>query len=288
MKGFAESGLALDTVRVEGSLGAEKTGGAPIDLGPSTGPAPALARCRGRGALSVILLISIGLGIVGAYRWALATPYFRLREVALEGLQHLSQSVLLGRLALPEGANLLALDLGGLRQRLEGHPWVRSAVLHRELPGRLRVEIRERHPAAVLEEGGLLLDSEGTVLGRAGEGSERYPVLLALPTKGKGLGNLPERVQPLEIEGLSVGMEVLRLFEAFRPMGVRVLRVDLREGGTLTVDVEGREGQTTRLRLGREDLRQGLRRFGALLFLWEKGPWPKDVDLSMGPRAVVR
>jgi hypothetical protein len=237
--------------------------------------------------LSVLLLISLGLGTAGAYRWALATPYFHLREVALEGLEHLSRSVVLGRLALPEGANLLALDLSELRRRLEGHPRVRSAVLHRELPGRLRVEVKERRPAVVLEgKGGLLLDPEGVVLGRAGEGSERYPVLLAHGSNG---GNpLPEGASPLGVEGLPVGLKVLRLFEAARPMGIRVERVDLRGGRTLTVDVQGREGQTTRLRLAREELRQGLRRFGTLLLLWEKGPWPKEVDLSMGPRAIVR
>ncbi len=270
-------------------LRANKRRGTPRKSSSPKNSSRAGIKLTARKALRVFVLVSFGLGIFGAYRWALASPYFRLQEVTVKGLEHLSRSDAIWTLAFPEGANLLELDLEDLRRRLEGHPWIRSVVLQRELPGRLQVEVKERRPAAVLQgKGGLLLDEEGTFLGRAGEGSERYPVLIAPLAKGASLDDFSEGSPPRGVEGLSIGLELLQLFDAFHPLGVRVKGVDLREGMTVTADIEGREGQTTRLRLGREELRQGLRRFGTLLSLWAKNPWPAEVDLSMGPRAVVR
>ncbi|MBM3284555.1 MAG: FtsQ-type POTRA domain-containing protein [Candidatus Aminicenantes bacterium] len=62
--------------------------------------------------------------------------------------------------------NLLVLDISRLQERIEAHRWVKQARLRKVFPSTLKVEIRERSPAAVLETGAafLLIDREGVLL----------------------------------------------------------------------------------------------------------------------------
>lgn len=62
--------------------------------------------------------------------------------------------------------NLMLLDISGLRDRIEGHRWIKEARLRKVFPSSLRIEIKEREPAAVLKigQGFLLIDEEGVVL----------------------------------------------------------------------------------------------------------------------------
>ncbi len=64
--------------------------------------------------------------------------------------------------------NLLLLDIAGLQDRIEDHRWVKEARLRKVFPSSLKIEIKEREPAAVLKIGQsfLLIDEEGVVLER--------------------------------------------------------------------------------------------------------------------------
>jgi cell division protein FtsQ len=96
------------------------------------------------------LLVALGLGI---------------NEISLTGHRHtLDQDVFR---ALRAGrATLLTLDFEAARSRVEALPWIESATLVRIFPDKLRVELRERHPAAVWHDGErtALVDAEGRVL----------------------------------------------------------------------------------------------------------------------------
>jgi cell division protein FtsQ len=61
--------------------------------------------------------------------------------------------------------NALFADLTSIKLGLENHPWIETAVIWRELPGTIRVHIRERHPIALVLAGNLyLVDHEGKVI----------------------------------------------------------------------------------------------------------------------------
>lgn len=96
------------------------------------------------------LLVALGLGI---------------NEISLTGHRHtLDQDVFR---ALGAGrATLLTLDFDAARARVESLPWIESATLVRIFPDKLRVELRERHPAAIWHDGErtALVDAEGRVL----------------------------------------------------------------------------------------------------------------------------
>mgnify|MGYP006269857245 CR=1 FL=1 len=49
--------------------------------------------------------------------------------------------------------NLLLVDMAGLQARVEGYRWVKEARLRKVFPAALKIEIKERKPAAVLKIG---------------------------------------------------------------------------------------------------------------------------------------
>ncbi len=96
------------------------------------------------------ILVAAGLGI---------------NEISLSGHRHtLDQDIFR---ALGAGRpTLLSLDVRAARQRIEALPWIESATLVRVFPDKLKVELRERTPAAVWLDGErkALVDAEGRVL----------------------------------------------------------------------------------------------------------------------------
>lgn len=250
-----------------------------------------------RRAVYGAVILALVFGADALYRWALASPYFRVQRVEVTGTAHLSRSVVRARLGLARGDNLLALDLEALRRRLENHPWVRSASLSRDLPGALRVEVVERRPWAVValpdDRGRYLIDPEGVVLAEAGAGSERFPVL-----RGWGAPGDPGPFQAgrvLSGKALGAGLAAVRAFGTVRPglrgKEVRLAAVDVggfSGDGSLRMDILGPKGQAALLRLSHQDLENGLRRFAVFLRLWQGDAWPAEVDLSMGDRVIVR
>lgn len=61
--------------------------------------------------------------------------------------------------------NLLVFDIRRLREAMEGHSWVKSVRVRKHFPVTLRVEIRERIPAAILQlDSFTLIDDQGVEL----------------------------------------------------------------------------------------------------------------------------
>ncbi|MFH0809232.1 MAG: FtsQ-type POTRA domain-containing protein [Pseudomonadota bacterium] len=98
-------------------------------------------------------LFTLG-GMSGAccwgYQWLLETPGLRLEAVSVRGLQRLGREEVLVTAGVSEGAPMLALDLGRLRHRLSRLPWVGSAVVRRQWPRGLAIEIQEKAPVALI------------------------------------------------------------------------------------------------------------------------------------------
>jgi cell division protein FtsQ len=77
--------------------------------------------------------------------------------------------------------NLLLLDIGQVRERIEAHRWVKEARLRKVFPSTLKVELTEREPAAILKSGEsyLMIDREGVWLELLGAREDaNLPLLL--------------------------------------------------------------------------------------------------------------
>ncbi len=248
------------------------------------------------GMYAAILLL-LYFGTDAFYRWSLTSPYFRVRSVTVTGVSHLTRSVVKARLGLKSSDNLLAIDLDVLREKIESHPWVRSASLSRDLPDTLIVEVVERRPsAAVIPLGGkirYIVDGEGVILGEVGAGPQRFPVLREIAPKRAS--RKLKIGQALSGEQLQAGLAAVSTFRTLWPANrkgkIRLAAVRLKDFPArqrISMDVLGPQGQSVWLRLDPRKLDEGLRRFSALFRHWNGKSWPGEVDLSMGSRAVVR
>jgi cell division protein FtsQ len=98
-----------------------------------------------------LALISVAVGALswGVYRYAQTTPRFAVVEIELEGTRRLRQEDVLGAAALRKGQNLFSIDTARAEGALRESPWIASARVSRQLPGTVRVSIREREARAI-------------------------------------------------------------------------------------------------------------------------------------------
>ena len=142
------------------------------------------------GALSLVKFIpylliataaaSLPLAGYKLYVYFLSSPYFALRQIEVQGVERLSSDLIVRATGLSAGANVLAIDEDGAREKLEALAWIRRADVSRELPDRVVITVVERHPAAILvEENSWLVDTEGNPFKELAQ-SDYDPSLLVL------------------------------------------------------------------------------------------------------------
>jgi len=118
-------------------------------------------------AAASLLLVAGGLMCLAAGVWWLARlPVFALQAITVEGEVTRNNPLTLKTNVVPHlSGNFFTLDLAQAREAFEAVPWVRTAVVHREFPNRLRVRLLEQQPLALWgEEGGsTMLNQQGEV-----------------------------------------------------------------------------------------------------------------------------
>ncbi|HKQ59919.1 MAG TPA: FtsQ-type POTRA domain-containing protein [Candidatus Polarisedimenticolaceae bacterium] len=146
---------------------------------------------RTSGALFLHALVAAALLLVGARvaRALAGSSEFALERIDLEGTRRSSPQAIRGRLAAFYGKNLLELDLAAVQAALLEDRWVRSASLKRVLPGRLRIRVIERSPAALalLRGTAYVIDDRGAPIGPSGPDlADDLPVLTGLERRSAG------------------------------------------------------------------------------------------------------
>ncbi len=151
---------------------------------PRRRPRPRLpARSLRRGAIGIGIAAVIGGAIhAGSSGWVetrmaalergligiAADSGLRIQGVLVEGRIETKTSEILDALEAERGSPLLGIDVAAAKARLESLPWVKSAVVERQLPGTLRVKVEERKAFALWQLGRRLsvIDREGVVIVR--------------------------------------------------------------------------------------------------------------------------
>ena len=102
---------------------------------------------------------------------------FGVKQITVEGQQHLSDAELTHALGAGAGTMMFAFDTDAAKARLEAVPWIKQAQVMRLLPSTLQVIIEERVPFAMWQSKGktYVVDREGAVLAPAIR--EAYPDL---------------------------------------------------------------------------------------------------------------
>lgn len=116
---------------------------------------------------------------------ASASMGLRVRDVVIEGRDHIDAVELKQTIAVAQGDPLLGIDIHALHARLTAIPWVRDVRVRRAFPDRLVISIDERRPVALWTDapgGPAIIDDEGIVLARSNLKS--FGQLLAVEGKG--------------------------------------------------------------------------------------------------------
>lgn len=178
---------------------------------------------------ATVLFAACGLLLVAALGWwALRHPLFAIGGIVVEGdVAHNSAPTLRANVAPRLTGNFFTVDLQQARAAFEEVPWVRQAVVRRQFPNKLRVQLQEHEAEAFwgVESESRLVNTHGEVF-EANAGDLEHD-------------DLPKLVGP---EGSSA--QVLAMYRGLRPM---VERLDL---AIEQVVLTGRGGWTLRLDSG--------------------------------------
>ena len=130
----------------------------------------------------VALAAVVAAVLVGFYLF-MRSPYFALDHLRIRGYQRLDPATVRDWAGIPAGTSIWQVDPGAVARRLEAHPRVAGAVVRREWPRGLLIELQERPTAALLVEPAAArwaeLDAQGRILaigeGAPGAGLEGVP-----------------------------------------------------------------------------------------------------------------
>ncbi|KQX22223.1 cell division protein FtsQ/DivIB [Variovorax sp. Root434] len=128
-------------------------------------PAPFDVKLMNIVANIAFAMVALMLLAAGAW-WVLRQPFFPLAGIKVDGeVTHNNAVTLRANVAPQLSGNFFTIDLARARSAFESVPWVRSAVVRREFPNKLRVTLTEQVPVATWgdEAGSKLINGFGDV-----------------------------------------------------------------------------------------------------------------------------
>lgn len=160
---------------------------------------------------------------------------FSLKEVQVNGARRLAGSEVVAMTGLKPGMDMWDLSLGSIEEKLRRNPWVKNAVVRREFPHRVVIEVEERVPRAIAAlDKFYYVDADGFVFQEVGEAGESdLPVITGLAAADWLSPGAAFREKIREVVRVSelFGLESFRLSEirfqsaggvVFYPVGLRV------------------------------------------------------------------
>jgi cell division protein FtsQ len=160
--------------------------------------------------------------------WLLRHPVFAIGAIVVQGdVTHNSAATLRANVAPRLTGNFFTVDLQKAREAFEAVPWVRHAVVRRQFPNKLRVQLQEHQPAALWG-----ADSESRLVNTYGEVFEANP------------GDVEQDDMPRLVGPDGSAVQVLAMYRSLQPM---LEKLDL---GIEEVVLTGRGGWELRLDTG--------------------------------------
>jgi cell division protein FtsQ len=125
---------------------------------------------------------------------------FGVKQITVEGQQHITDAELATALGAGPGTMMLGFDTDAAKARLEQVSWVKHAQVMRLLPSTLQVVIEERVPFAVWQSHGqtYVVDAEGAVIAPAVREAYADLPLVVGEGAGQNAADLFETLQPFD------------------------------------------------------------------------------------------
>ena len=170
--------------------------------------------------------------------------------------------------------NILLLDIGFLQEKFTSHRWIKEVRVRKILPSTLKIEIKERTPAAFLKQNHTyMIDEDGVFLEKIEQGVKANLPLLIDSNKFK---------KDYE-EKLNLAWECLRSLPL--PEKERLEVLDLTEYENVTVRLKG---NPTRLILGNERFSEKINLYNRLRAKLERFGDLEYVDLRLHDRIYIK
>lgn len=173
------------------------------------------------------LFVALGfLGAAALVWWGARHPAFSIVAIQVHGdLAHNNAMTLRANVAHQLSGNLFTLDLAAARKAFEGVPWVRAAVVRREFPNRLSVQLQEHQPVALWGD-----ESESRLLNSFGE-------IFQANVGDVEADNLPRLSGPADQSAQLLAMYRLLVSE-FEPLDAAVEELELTDRGSWRVQLD--------------------------------------------------
>jgi cell division protein FtsQ len=98
----------------------------------------------------ILAVAVISLSFISIYHYLLTSPYVKLREVKVTGVDRKIRHDLIQIGDLNSKLSLVSLNLKELKRKMEEHPWVRSVKLERRFPHSLVILAEKQIPSALV------------------------------------------------------------------------------------------------------------------------------------------
>lgn len=129
-----------------------------------------------RYVLGVLLVVAVaGFAAYAVY----LSPWLRVEGAEVVGEAQLTEDQVLAAAEVPQGGALARVDLDAIARRVQALPAVRSVDVSRQWPHDVRIEVVEREPVAVVDDGDgySQLDAEGWTFGRLAKVPDGLPLV---------------------------------------------------------------------------------------------------------------
>lgn len=233
--------------------------------------------------LMVLGVGSVGVAIVAREAGPVVNSWFTVREVIVQGLQHVVRQEIVDRLALPREATLFSVWPDQLVARVGSHPWIKSAVVTRVPLHALRIEIVERKPAAIVKApaGNILVDESGAVLARIGTNDDpTLPAITGVDSNDLARGEVRVR------EVIKAGVELAKLVAQILDGRAEV---NAANGESLVASLKG-----VRFQVGTSAVEEQWERFRKIKSMLRPvsfngtGKSTNEIDLRYADRVIIR
>ena len=204
--------------------------------------------------LGLALVVGTSVSVATSVRhYALTSPRFSIQEVDLRGGKRVAPEAAREQAGITVGANIFALDTAVAERKLLENPWISEARVTRDLPRSLRVEIKEREPAAlaVFAERLYLVSATGEPFKELTTGDPAdFPLITGASVDGLS------RDRAREIERVKEGLAVLEQYSRIPLSKTQPAQeVHLADSGDVVLTA-GKEGIT--FELGKDGYRRKL------------------------------
>jgi cell division protein FtsQ len=167
-------------------------------------------------ALTGVLVVVAALGVLGTLLgWAMRLPVFAIHGVTVSGdVTHYNAITLRANVMPRLQGTFFTLDLQAARKAFESMPWVRQAVVRRDFPNRLRVQLQEHQAVAFwgADDDSHLVNSYGEVFeANVGElEQDKLPRLIGPDNQSAQVLAMQRTLKPL-LATLDLGLDQLEL-----------------------------------------------------------------------------